>query len=324
MKKVVVVGATGLVGSNIVKMLEERNFPVEDVKFLASKKSAGQEIEFKNKKYEVKELKAEEFDGFDIALFAAGGKVSKEFAPIAAKKGVRVVDNSSYFRMYEEIPLIVPEVNPEDLREDAYIIANPNCSTIQCMAPLQQIKLNYGIKRVVYSTYQSVSGSGMRGLRDLDENLSEFYPYPIKQNIIVHIDDFLDNGYSKEEMKMVNESRKILHLPNLRVTATTARVPVRFSHCVSINVETEKDFDIEDVKKLMDGKLGMKLLDDPKNKVYPMPIYAEGKDEIFVGRIRRDESVEHGINLWSVADNIRKGAALNAVQIAELIVERGF
>lgn len=324
MKKLIVVGATGLVGRNILQILEERDFPVSEIKLLASAKSAGKELEFKGEKVKVIELKSEEFDGYDIALFAAGGSVSAEYIPIAAEKGVRCVDNSSYFRMDPKVPLVVPELNPEAIDKDDYIIANPNCSTIQCMAPLYVLK-KYGLKRVVFSSYQAVSGSGIGGLRDLDEGISEFYPYPIKNNVLPHIDDFLENGYTKEEMKMVNETKKILELPDLKVTATTVRVPVRFGHSVSINVELEKDFDLDEVKKSMDdASLGMKLVDDGPNLKYPMPIDAEGKDEILMGRIRRDESLENGLNLWSVADNTRKGAALNAIQIAEYLVKEDF
>lgn len=324
MKKLIVVGATGLVGGNILQILEERDFPISEIKLLASAKSAGTELEFKGEKVEVRELKPEEFDGYDIALFAAGGSVSAEYIPIAVEKGVRCIDNSSYFRMDPDVPLVVPEINSEAIEKDDYIISNPNCSTIQCMAPLYVLK-KYGLKRVVFSTYQAVSGSGIGGLKDLDDGLLDFYPYPIQNNVIPHIDDFLENGYTKEEMKMVNESRKILGLPDLKLTATTVRVPVRFGHSVSINVELEKDFDLEEVKKSMDDEsLGMKLVEDLPNLEYPMPIYAEGINEILMGRIRRDESLESGLNLWSVADNIRKGAALNAVQIAEYLVKEDF
>lgn len=322
MKKVIVVGATGLVGSTIIELLEERNFPIEEVKFLASARSAGKTIPFQGEDHIVKELKDEEFDGYDIALFAAGGAVSKRYAPVAVEKGVRVVDNSSYFRMDPSVPLIVPEVNPEDIQEDDYLIANPNCSTIQCMPPLHLIDKEYKIKRIVFSTYQSVSGSGIKGLRDLDENVVENYAHPIVNNVIPQIDDFLESGYTKEEMKMVNETQKILHT-DCGITATAVRVPVRFAHCVSINVETEKSFDLADIFQLMEDAEGIELVDDTANELYPMPIDAEGKDEILIGRIRRDESIENGINLWSVADNTRKGAALNAVQIAEYL-ERKF
>ena len=322
MKKVIVVGATGLVGSTIVKLLEERNFPISEIKFLASERSAGKTIRFKGEDHTVRKLAAEEFDGFDLALFAAGGKVSEEFAPIAVEKKVRVIDNSSHFRMHDDVPLVVPEVNPEDITEDSYLIANPNCSTIQCMAPLSIIDKLYKIKRVIYSSYQSVSGSGLKGLKDLDEGSHDFYPYPIRANILPHIDDFLENGYTKEEMKMIRETQKILH-SNMKVTATTARVPVRFAHCVSINVETEKPFDLNEVREALGKEASIKLVDDPETLSYPMPIDAEGKDQILLGRIRRDESLDNGLNLWSVADNIRKGAALNAVQIAE-VLERKF
>ncbi|MDO5726201.1 MAG: aspartate-semialdehyde dehydrogenase [Tissierellia bacterium] len=324
MKKVIVVGATGLVGSKIIEILEQKKFPIKEIKFLASKNSAGEKIKFNDEIYEVKEVLLNEFEDYDIALFAAGSSVSEKFARNVAKMGVRVIDNSSFYRMERDVPLIVPEVNPDAIGKNDYLIANPNCSTIQCMAPLYQIEKNYGIKRVVYSTYQSVSGSGLKGLRDLDESLSEFYPYPIKNNALPHIDIFLENGYTKEEMKMVNETRKILGIKDLPITATTVRIPVRFGHAVSINVETKTDFNIEDVKSLMDNKLGMELKDDLEKNIYPMPIEAEGKDPIYVGRIRRDFSVKYGLNLWTVADNIRKGAALNAVQIAQLIERKGY
>jgi aspartate-semialdehyde dehydrogenase len=225
--------------------------------------------------------------------------------------------------MNEQVPLVVPEVNGEDAFSNKGVIANPNCSTIQCMLPLKAIMDNYGIKRVVYSSYQSVSGSGTKGLRDLDEGLSEFYPFPIQNNVLPHIDVFLENGYTKEEMKMIEETRKILHAPELKVTATTVRVPVRFAHSVSVNLELEKDFQVEDVKRILSEFPGVVVKDDPDHKLYPMPIDAEGRDEVFVGRIRRDFSLEHGLNIWVVADNIRKGAATNAVQIGELLAKRG-
>lgn len=323
MKKynVAVVGATGLVGRKIVEILEERNFPVEKLFPMSSKRSAGSSIKFNGEDVIVKELTEESFDtDIDIALFAAGGSVSEKFAKIAVKKGVKVVDNSSHFRMDKDVPLIVPEINPEDVNMGYGIYANPNCSTIQSVLPLKPLDEAYGLKRVVYSTYQAVSGSGIGGLEDLENGTHNKYPYQIAKNVIVHIDDFLDNGYTKEEMKMINETRKILHDDDLKVTATTARVPVKFSHCVSINVELEKEFDLDDVKKLLSNYPGIKLYDDPKNLIYPMPIVSEGKDDVYVGRIRRDFSLDNGINLWSVGDNTRKGAALNAVQIAELLI----
>lgn len=301
--------------------MEERNFPISEIKFLASKNSVGEKIKFKGKEIEIRELKASEFDGFDLAFFALDGSLSKIFAEEAKKRGVRVVDNSSYFRMKDGTPLIVPEVNGKIIKDDDYIISNPNCSTIQCIAPLYQLEKKYGLERVVFSTYQSVSGSGKEALLDLENGTSEVYPYPIKDNILPHIDTFLENGYTKEEMKMIEETRKILGISDLKVTATTVRVPVSYGHCVSINVELKKPFDLGEVRELFDGKLGMVLKDSPKDNIYPQPLYARGRDEIFVGRIRRDFSRENSLNLFVVSDNIRKGAALNAVQIGELLVD---
>lgn len=321
MTKVIVAGATGLVGSTIISILEERNFPLSEIKFLASKDSAGEKISFKGTDIEIRELKPEEFDGFDLAFFALDGFLSKIYAEEAKARGVKVVDNSSYFRMAEDVPLVVPEVNPDAIKADDYIIANPNCSTIQCIAPLYQLEKTYGLERVIFSTYQSVSGSGKEALLDLENGTTHVYPYPIKDNILPHIDSFLDDGYTKEELKMINETRKILGLPDLKVTATTVRVPVPYSHCVSINVELKKDFDLKDVRELFNNKLGMVLVDDPKNNIYPQPLDAAGKDEILVGRIRRDYSRDNALNIFVVADNIRKGAALNAVQIGEILVD---
>lgn len=323
MYKVIIAGATGMVGRNILKTLENRNFPIKELKLLASKRSVGKLIKFKDQEIAVEELKEDAFQGYDFAFFAAGGSISEVFVPHAIKAGVRCIDNSSHFRMNPEVPLIVPEINGHLISDKDYLIANPNCSTIQCMAPLYQLK-KYGIKRVVYSTYQAVSGSGKDGLEDLENHTHNFYPYPIHQNIIPHIDDFLDSGYTKEEMKMINETRKILDLDNLPVTATTVRVPVKFGHAVSINVELEKDFDLDDVKASMNSEeLGLELMDQPEKLIYPMPLLTEGKDMIFVGRIRRDESLPFGLNLWSVSDNTVKGAALNAVQNAELFIKEG-
>ena len=239
------------------------------------------------------------------------------------RKTGAVLDNSSEFRMDKDVPLVVPEVNGEDVEKQKGIIANPNCSTIQCMSSLKCIQDLFGLKRVVYSSYQSVSGSGLKGLRDLDEGLQEFYPYPIQGNILPHIDSFLEDGYTKEEKKMMDETRKILHQEDLRITATTARVPVRFAHCVSINVETEKPVDLEVLRKRMEEFPELVVVDNQKENRYPLPRDAEGKDEVFVGRIREDKSVEHGLNLWTVADNIRKGAATNAVQIGLECIKRG-
>ncbi|EFL53331.1 aspartate-semialdehyde dehydrogenase [Finegoldia magna] len=319
---VAVVGATGLVGSMMLEVLSEKNFPIDKLYLFSSKKSAGSEVEYCGKKYTVEELNENSFDGKDIkiALFSAGGSVSEKYAPIAAKKGVTVIDNSSHFRMNPDVPLVVPEINPEDIKTNKGIIANPNCSTIQSVLPLKPIHDKYKIKRVIYSTYQSVSGSGVKGISDLEEGTQLAYKYPIRNNCIPQIDVFMDNGYTKEEMKMIDETKKILH-DDIRVTATTVRVPVKSSHSVSINVETEKPFEIEDVKKIIANYPGMVLQDDIENEIYPMAITSAGKNEVFVGRIRRDYTVDNGLNLWCCADNIRKGAATNAVQIALKVLE---
>lgn len=319
---VAVVGATGLVGSMMLKILSEKNFPIDKLYLFSSKKSAGSEVEYCGKKYTVEELNENSFEGKDIkiALFSAGGSVSEKYAPIAAKKGVTVIDNSSHFRMNPDVPLVVPEINPEDIETNKGIIANPNCSTIQSVLPLKPIHDKYKIKRVIYSTYQSVLGSGVKGISDLEEGTQLAYKYPIRNNCIPQIDVFMDNGYTKEEMKMIDETKKILH-DDIRVTATTVRVPVKSSHSVSINVETEKPFEIEDVKKIIADYPGMVLQDDIENEIYPMAITSAGKNEVFVGRIRRDFTVDNGLNLWCCADNIRKGAATNAVQIALKVLE---
>lgn len=317
---IAVVGATGLVGGTIVKVLEEREFPVGDIYFLSSRKSAGTKIEFKGKEYIVEELTEESFDrDIDIALFAAGGAVSEKFAPIAVEKGVHVIDNSSIFRMNEGVPLVVPEVNPEDIRKNKGIISNPNCSTIQSVIPLKPLHDRYGIKRIVYSTYQAVSGSGLGGIKDLEEGNVEFYPYQIQYNVLPHIDVFLDNGYTKEEMKMIDETKKILKDDSIEITATTVRVPVKYSHSISANIELEKAFDIEELREELANFHGIVLYDDVKENKYPMAIDVQGKDQVYIGRIRRDYSLENGINIWVVADNVRKGAATNAVQIAEIL-----
>ena len=317
-----VVGATGLVGSTILKVLAEREFPIENLYLFSSKKSAGEKVEYEGVEYVVEELTEESFDRpIDIAMFSAGGGVSTKYAPIAAAKGIKVVDNSSAFRMEKDVPLVVPEINGDDVHTGYGIIANPNCSTIQSVLTLKPLYDKYGIKRVVYSSYQSVSGSGVNGLKDLEEGNVEFYPYQIQYNAMPHIDDFLENGYTKEEMKMIDETKKILHDDNIKVTATTVRVPVKYAHSVSINVELEKPFVLDEIYELLADYPGITVEDDVSNKVYPMPIRAEGKDEVFVGRIRRDFTVENGLNMWVVADNIRKGAATNAVQIAEAIIK---
>lgn len=330
MKKynVAVVGATGLVGQTFLKVLKERNFPIENLYLYASARSAGKKVEFDGKEYEIIELKEENIrEDLDVALFSAGGSISLEYAPKFRDKGAIVVDNSSAWRMYKEIPLVVPEANPEALENHGGIIANPNCSTIQVMPILKVLQDKYGIKRVVYNTYQAVAGSGQKGIDDLEANLvgkpSTNYPHQIAFNLLPHIDVFLENGYTKEEIKMVEETRKILGLPELKVTATCVRVPVRMGHAVSVNVELEKPFELEDVFKAFEEKEGVIVRDDVKNNIYPMPLDAADTDEVYVGRIRRDETVESGLNLWVVADNIRKGAATNTIQIAETLIKKG-
>lgn len=319
---VVVVGATGVVGRKLLEILEERDFPIDQLTLMASKRSEGEKIKYGREEYSVVAISDDAFtEDMDIAFFAAGGAVSEQYSKVAVDKGLVVVDNSSVYRMDEDVPLVVPEVNPEDALKHNGIIANPNCSTTQCMLPLKAIKDSYGIKRVVYSTYQSVSGSGVGGLRDLDEGLSEFYPHPIKGNVLPHIDVFLENGYTKEEMKMIEETKKILKDPEMKLTATTVRVPVRFAHSISVNVELEEDFEIEDVKKIFKDFPGIIVKDDIKKEEYPIAEDAEGTDHVYVGRIRRDFSLDKGLNLWIVADNIRKGAATNAIQIGELLVK---
>lgn len=329
MKKfnIAIVGATGMVGRTFIKVLEERNFPVENLYLFASSKSKGTKLKFKGKEYTVQELTEDSFNAdIDIALFSAGGEVSKKFAPIAKEKGVIVVDNSSAWRMHKEVPLIVPEVNPQDINWHQGIIANPNCSTIQCVVPLKPLHDAFKIKRIVYSTYQAVSGSGLGGIKDLDMGLEGLepkkYPHPIAFNCLPHIDVFLENGYTKEEMKMIEETKKILNDYNLKITATTVRIPVRYGHSVSVNLEFENSFKLEEIFEILRNAKGVIVQDDVKNNVYPMPVNAEGTDEVYVGRIRRDFSVENGINLWVVADNIRKGAATNTVQIAELLIDK--
>lgn len=327
MKKynVAVVGATGMVGRTFLKVLEELKLPVENYYLMASARSAGSKVTFMGKEYVVEELTENSFDkDIDIALFSAGGSTSEKFAPIAASKGVVVIDNSSAWRMDPEVPLVVPEVNPEDILKHKGIIANPNCSTIQAMVALKPLHDKYKIKRIVYSTYQAVSGAGMAGWKDLEDGLKgeapKKFPHPIANNCLPHIDVFLPNGYTKEEMKMVNETIKILGDDSLKITATTVRVPVFNSHSESINLEFEKQFDLDELKEVLKNAPGIVVQDDPENNVYPLATNATGSNETFVGRIRRDESVESGVNLWVVADNIRKGAAANAVQIAQKLI----
>ncbi len=318
-----VVGATGMVGRTILQVLKDRDFPIENLYLFSSKKSAGEKVDFRGKEYTVEELTESSFDrDIDVALFSAGGTISEKFAPIAASKGVVVIDNSSHWRMDKDIPLIVPEVNGETAFKNNGIIANPNCSTIQSVVPLRPLHDKFKIKRIIYNTYQAVSGSGVKGVADLENGTCDNYPYSIAKNCLPHIDDFLENGYTKEEMKMIEETNKILEDDSVKVTATTVRVPIKNSHAVSINLEFEKPFEIEEIFELLNNADGVVVQDDVKNLIYPLEENTDGKDEVFVGRIRRDFSLENGINFWCVADNIRKGAATNTVQIAELIVSK--
>lgn len=327
MKKVnvAIVGATGMVGRTFLKVLEERKFPINQLYLFSSAKSAGSTVVFNGKEYVVEELNKDVFDrDIQIALFSAGGEISSIYAPIAASKGIVVIDNSSYWRMDENVPLVVPEVNPEDVKKHKGIIANPNCSTIQAVVPLKALHEKYKIKRIVYSTYQAVSGSGVRGIKDLEDGVdgkpNSFYPHPIAYNCLPHIDVFEDNGYTKEELKMINETKKIFNDFDMKVTATTVRVPVKNSHSESINIEFENPFELSDLVNTLENMNGVIVMDNPKENKYPTTVDSTGRDEVFVGRIRRDFSVDNGVNIWVVADNIRKGAATNTVQIAELLV----
>ncbi len=328
---IAVAGATGAVGEQMLACLEERKFPVKSIKLLASSRSAGKTVRFNDVPLIVETLTEDSFKGMDIALFSAGGDTSKQFAPFAAKDGCVVVDNSSAWRMDPAVPLVVPEVNPHAVAGYTRkgIIANPNCSTIQMVVVLAPLHKKYKIKRIVVSTYQAVSGTGKKAIDELSDQTramlnfmeckNKVYPHRIAFNCLPHIDSFLDNGYTKEEMKMVNETRKILEDDTLRITATTVRVPVFYSHSESVNIETYQPITAVDAKRLFEKQPGVFLVDDPENNVYPLAIDAAGQDMTLVGRIRQDASVENGINMWIVADNIRKGAATNAVQIAELL-----
>ena len=330
---VAVAGATGAVGNQMIHCLEDMNFPVKSIKLLASHRSLGRTLRFKGDLIAVEELKEDSFKGFDIALFSAGGGTSETFAPCAAKDGCVVIDNSSAWRMDPQVPLVVPEVNPHAIAQHTNkgIIANPNCSTIQMVVALGPIHKQYGIKRVVVSTYQAVSGTGKKAIDELFDqtramiNFLEYenkiYPHRIAFNCLPHIDSFLDNGYTKEEMKMVNETRKILEDDSIAVTATTVRVPVFFGHSESVNIETTNPVSAADVKSLLEKSPEIKVMDDPANNVYPLATDAAGQDLTLVGRIRDDESISNGINMWIVADNVRKGAATNAVQIARVLSE---
>jgi aspartate-semialdehyde dehydrogenase len=328
---VAVVGATGAVGNEMIRILEERNFPVRTLTLLASERSQGKYLTYKGEQMPVQVLNDDSFGGVQIGLFSAGGGISERFGPVAAKAGCVVIDNTSAFRMVPEIPLVVPEVNPEAiaLYKNRGIIANPNCSTIQMVVALKPIHDAVRIKRVVVSTYQAVSGTGKKAIEELEmqtralmnsqEPVVKVYPHRIAFNCLPHIDVFLENGYTKEEMKMVNETKKIMNDPSIAVTATTVRVPVFYGHSESVNIETEKKITPDQVRELLSKAPGITVIDNPAERQYPLAIHAAGKDDTFVGRIRQDESIPNGINMWIVSDNIRKGAALNAVQIAEIL-----
>ena len=330
---IAVAGATGAVGNQMIHCLEEMDFPLNSVVFLASSRSVGRQLRFKGDLIDVKELKADSFKGFDIALFSAGGGTSEKFAPFAAQDGCVVVDNSSAWRMDPQVPLVVPEVNPHAIAQHTAkgIIANPNCSTIQMVVALHPIHKKYGIKRIVVSTYQAVSGTGKKAIDELFDqtramiNFLDYekrvYPHRIAFNCLPHIDTFLDDGYTKEEVKMVNETRKIMEDDSIAVTATTVRVPVFFGHSESVNIETHEPVSVEDVRALLENAPGVQVMDDPGKNLYPLATDAAGQDLTLVGRIRQDESIPNGINMWIVADNIRKGAATNTVQIAQILAK---
>ena len=331
---VAIAGATGAVGNEMITTLEQRKFPVKKLKLLASSRSVGKTISFRGEEIEVEELTENSFKGVDIGLFSPGGSVSLKFAPIAAASGCVVIDNTSAFRMEKDIPLVVPEVNEHAIKDykKRGIIANPNCSTIQMVVVLKPLHDASKIKRVVVSTYQAVSGTGKKAIHELEQQVlaiygnkkieTNVYPYQIAFNCLPQIDSFIENGYTKEEMKMINETKKIMEDDGIAVTATTVRVPVFYGHSESVNVEFEKAITPDEARKILSKAPGVKVIDDPSKKLYPLAIDAAGKDDTFVGRIRTDESIAHGLNMWIVADNIRKGAALNAVQIAEVLIKQ--
>jgi aspartate-semialdehyde dehydrogenase len=325
--KVAVVGATGLVGTKMLQVLAERNFPVTELIPVASEKSVGKEVEFKEKKYKVVSMADAITAKPAVAIFSAGGGTSLEWAPKFAAAGITVIDNSSAWRMDPTKPLIVPEINADVLTKDDKIIANPNCSTIQMVVALNPLHKKYGIKRIVVSTYQSVTGTGVKAVTQLMNERNGIvgeraYKYPIDLNAIPQIDVFLENGYTKEEMKMVNETKKIMRDDAIRVTATTVRIPVIGGHSESVNVEFENEFDMDEVKRILCNAAGVVIVDDPSAQKYPMPMDAHEKDEVFVGRLRRDETQPRTLNMWVVSDNLRKGAATNAIQIAEYLLAR--
>lgn len=327
---IAIVGPMGAVGKEVAKILIEQNFPIKSIQLLGTAANKGRKVNFNDETIYTKEAREEAFKGVDIAFFCVEAEISKILAPIAIREGAVVIDNSSAWRMEADIPLIVPEVNSESLKNHKGIIANPNCSTIQMLVPLKPIHDKYKIKRIVVSTYQAVSGTGKNAIDELNAQTKAYvngseiensvYPYQILFNAIPHIDSFMENGYTKEEMKMVNETNKILD-KNIRVNATTVRIPVVRGHSESINIETEFPFEIEDMKELLKSKKGIIVMDNPKEELYPMPLFAADTNDVYVGRIRKDFTVDNGLNMWVVADNLRKGAALNAVQIAESLIE---
>ncbi|RLE13403.1 aspartate-semialdehyde dehydrogenase [Candidatus Aerophobetes bacterium] len=328
-----VVGATGAVGKEMFRILDQRNFPIKNLRAFASEKSKGKKLDFKGEKIKVENLASSSFKNIDIALFSAGASISRQFSPLFAREKAVVIDNSSAFRMDEDVPLIVPEVNPHAVEKHKGIIANPNCSTIQLVVAVNPLHKKARIKRMVISTFQSVSGTGKEAIGELKKQTEnylkgktltrEVYPHQIAFNLIPHIGSFLPSGYTEEEMKLVNETRKIMGDPSIAVTATCVRVPVFVSHSETVTLETEKVLSVEEVREILSNSPGVIVEDEPENNIYPLPINAQGKDEVFVGRIRKDESAPNSINMWIVADNLRKGAALNTIQIAELLVEKG-
>ncbi|MGQ9674155.1 MAG: aspartate-semialdehyde dehydrogenase [Chloroflexota bacterium] len=333
MYRVAIVGATGMVGQEFVKILQQRRFPTKELRLYASDRSAGRRVLFNGREIDVQETNNKSFNGIDIALFSAGTEISLAFAPVAAKAGAVVIDNSAAFRMDPNVPLVVPEVNAEDARKHSGIIANPNCSTIQMVVALNPLHKVNPIRRVIVDTYQSVSGTGLAAVEELSSQsklvleghnaFPHVYPHQIAFNLLPEIDVFLDNGYSKEEWKMVNETRKIMHAPEMLISATTVRVPVFIGHSEAVHVEFSRHITPDEVRAILAEASGVKVLDDPGISLYPMPWSAAGQDDVFVGRIRQDVSCENGIAMWIVADNIRKGAALNAIQIAEYLVAEG-
>ena len=327
--KLAVVGATGMVGEVMLRVLSERNFPLTELSPVASERSVGKKVNYKGKDYKVVKISTAISMSPDIALFSAGGETSLNWAPKFAKAGAIVIDNSSAWRMDPDKKLIIPEINAKTLTKEDRIIANPNCSTIQMLMALAPLKKTYGINRIIVSTYQSITGTGVKAVKQLENEYNDVkgdmaYPYPIHRNALPHCDVFMDNGYTKEEMKLVNETHKILADDSIGVTATAIRIPVVGGHSESINIQLKSQFELHDVRKLLHESPGIVLQDNPDTNTYPMPIYAQGKDEVFVGRIRKDFSQENSLNLWVVSDNLRKGAATNTIQIAEYLITNDF